>query len=192
MTFNYVTNAMDVFWKRDGALNGIPYCWQPILAPVRILQGTNPSPAHSALDKVLVAEVHGFVTIPYFKSEFENDSFVDDEGHSQVEMKVLGDLSQYFSETYLLPSANLLSDYTNEDGKLPENWGTILQSQQVFSSLVVQELASLQGDINQNDSIYVGIADMQQGSMLGSVLTLPSEFYDSLSELLDNLRSNNQ
>lgn len=190
MTFNYVTNAMDVFWKHDGALNDIPYYWQPILAPVRILQGTNPNPVQQSLDKVLVAEVHGFVTIPYFRSEFENDSFVDDNGNSQVEMKVLGDLSQYFAETYLLPSANFLSDYTDEDSELPVDWATILQSQQAFSSLVVQELASLQGDVNNNDSIYIGMADMQQGSILGSVLTSPIEFYDSLSTLLDNLRSN--
>ena len=191
MSFKYQANVMEIFWKNDPCVKDLPNTWQPILAPVSLLQGNlrQMTAQKSTLGDIVIAKIGGFISIPYFESDFENDSFVDADNNSLIQERLLNDLTEYFVQSFVASCGNFLADYPDKDGNLPKDLPALLETQQSFASLLAQELASFQSGLTSgNYAVYFGLADVQQGTMLGSFICEPESFYDSVDQLLTEIR----
>lgn len=132
---------------------------------------------------VLVADVKGFITIPYFRSELDPNEGL----FSEFEQVLVNDLTVYFSDNFISPASNYLSEYKNDSGDFPDNWTDLVKNQRSFASLVIQEMAGLVNGNRKDNLVYFGVANMQTGQIISAIITNMSELETGIREVISEV-----
>lgn len=173
---------MDIFWKISPLVKDLPDFCQPIIAPIQTFGG-NINKKVSDEPLVLVADVKGFVTIPYFRSELDSK----EDQFSEFEQALVNDLTVYFRDTFIGPAANYLVEYRSNSGELSDNWVNFVKNQQSFASLVIQEMTGLVNSNDKDNLAYFGVGNMQTGQIISAVITNVSELESGINEVISEI-----
>lgn len=173
---------MDIFWKINPLVKDLPDFFQPIVVPIQTFGGDiNKKVSDEPL--VLVADVKGFITIPYFRNELDSKEDL----FSGFEQVLVNDLTVYFSDNFISPASNYLSEYKNDSGDFPDNWIDLVKSQRSFASLMIQEMAGLVNSNGRDNLIYFAIANMQTGQIISAIIASVSELETGIREVISEI-----
>lgn len=173
---------MDIFWKINPLVKDLPDFYQPIIVPIQTFGGDiNKKVSDEPL--VLVADVKGFVTIPYFRNELDSKEDL----FSEFEQVLVNDLTVYFSDNFISPASNYLSEYKNDSGDFPDNWIDLVKNQRSFASLVIQEMTGLVNSNDKDNLVYFGVGNMQTGQIMSAVITNVSELETGINDVISEI-----
>lgn len=173
---------MDIFWKINPLVKDLPDFCQPIIVPIQTFGGDiNKKVSDEPL--VLVADVKGFITIPYFRNELDSNGDL----FSEFEQVLVNDLTVYFSDNFIFPASNYLSEYESDSGDFPDNWIDLVKNQRSFASLVIQEMAGLVNSSGKNNLIYFAIANMQTGQIISAIVTNVSGLEAGINDVISEI-----